>query len=210
MLTGASGFLGAIILRALSAYDIQTLGRGSDPDYKCDLARQVPLFNKAFDTVIHAAGKAHSVPGTDREKQDFYQVNVIGTKNLLEGLENSSALPKSFVFISSVAVYGLETGTNIDEDIPLLAKDPYGDSKIQAEMLVHDWSLRNNVICTILRLPLIAGPNPPGNLGAMIKGIKKGYYFNIAGGKTKKSVVPLRRTLQKLSRLLVKSEVFII
>jgi nucleoside-diphosphate-sugar epimerase len=35
----------------------------------------------------------------------------------------------------------------------------------------------------------LAGQNPPGNLGAMIKGIKKGYYFNIAGGKAKKSMV---------------------
>ena len=35
----------------------------------------------------------------------------------------------------------------------------------------------------ILRLPLIAGKNPPGNLGAMIRSIKKGYYFRIGDGK---------------------------
>ena len=38
-------------------------------------------------------------------------------------------------------------------------------------------------------MPLIVGANPPGNLGAMIRGIKKGYYFNIAGGNAKKSMV---------------------
>jgi len=189
LVTGASGFLGTIISQTLVANDVLTLGRGNNSDYQCDLAKRVPSFNRAFDTVIHAAGKAHSVPGTDEERQDFYQVNVIGTKNLLEGLENGPALPKSFVFISSVAVYGLETGSNVNEETQLLAKDPYGDSKIQAEILIHDWSLRNNVICTILRLLLIAGPNPPRNLGAMIKGIKRGYYFNIAGGKAKKSIV---------------------
>ena len=48
---------------------------------------------------------------------------------------------------------------------------------------------KNNVLLTILRLPLLVGKNPPGNLGSMIKGIQKGYYFNIDGGKAKKSMV---------------------
>jgi nucleoside-diphosphate-sugar epimerase len=38
-------------------------------------------------------------------------------------------------------------------------------------------------------LPLVVGENPPGNLGAMIRGIKIGYYFNIAGGNANKSMV---------------------
>jgi len=45
------------------------------------------------------------------------------------------------------------------------------------------------VLLTILRLPLLVGENPPGNLGSMIKAIEKGYYFNIGGGKSKKSMV---------------------
>jgi hypothetical protein len=36
---------------------------------------------------------------------------------------------------------------------------------------------------------LLVGKNPPGNLGAMLNAIKKGYYFNIGGGKVKKSMV---------------------
>lgn len=41
---------------------------------------------------------------------------------------------------------------------------------------------------TILRPALLAGKNPPGNLGAMIKGISKGKYVSIAGGKARKSI----------------------
>ena len=41
----------------------------------------------------------------------------------------------------------------------------------------------------IFRLPLIAGPNPPGNLGVMIDGIKKNRYFNIDEGRAHKSIV---------------------
>jgi nucleoside-diphosphate-sugar epimerase len=51
------------------------------------------------------------------------------------------------------------------------------------------WCTQYHVICVILRLPLLVGENPPGNLGAMIKAIEKGYYFNIGGGKARKSMV---------------------
>ena len=188
LLTGSNGFLGKTIVEILQKkHQIITLARSSG-DYQLPLDKQVPNFKEKFNLIIHSAGKAHSVPKTAIEKKQFHQVNVIGTQNLLKGLENS-AIPQQFVFISSVAVYGKETGTNITEESPLNAKDAYGMSKIEAEKIIFDWCQKNNVICTILRLPLLVGPNPPGNLGAMIKAIDKGYYFNIAGGKARKSVV---------------------
>lgn len=184
LLTGASGFLGNYINNSfVSIVNVFTLGR-----INCDLTHSIPLLPDV-NIVIHAAGKAHSVPKNSLEKQAFFDVNFKGTQNLLQGLEESQSLLKAFVFISTVAVYGRESGVNISEDAPLLAKDPYGLSKIQAEQLVIEWCKKNNVICTILRLPLLVGANPPGNLGAMIKGIKKGYYFNIAGGRAQKSMV---------------------
>jgi nucleoside-diphosphate-sugar epimerase len=167
---------------------VLTLNR-TNSDYNLDLEKDKIVLKDNFDLIIHNAGKAHSVPKTSLEKQAFFDVNLKGTQNLLHGLEESKSLPKVFIFISTVAVYGKDNGVNITEDAPLLAKDPYGLSKIQAEKLVLDWCKKHNVIWTILRLPLLAGQNPPGNLGAMIKGIKKGYYFNIAGGKSKKSMV---------------------
>lgn len=188
LLTGATGFLGSLIEKNISRNHIVfTLSRTTG-DYKFFLESEIPNFHHMFDLVIHAAGKAHSVPKSVAEKKNFYNVNVIGTVNLLKGLEKIGA-PKQFVFVSSVSVYGQEFGNNIAEDYPLLAKDPYGVSKIQAEDLVLKWCERNNVICTILRLPLLIGENPPGNLGAMIKAIDKGYYFNIGGGKARKSMV---------------------
>jgi hypothetical protein len=40
-----------------------------------------------------------------------------------------------------------------------------------------------------LVLPLLVGENPRGNLGVMMRAIDKGYYFNIGGGKARKSMV---------------------
>lgn len=189
LLTGGTGFLGKIISNSLSTYNVSTLGRHHFNTFSADLTAEVPVIKAHFDLVIHCAGKAHIVPKTVEERQSFYEVNVNGTKNLLSALEKSENLPKYFILISSVAVYGRETGSMINEDSALLAKDPYGQSKIWAEKLVREWCSEHDVICTILRPPLIIGSNPPGNLNAMIKGISKGYYFDIAGGRARKSMV---------------------
>lgn len=189
LITGIKGFFGQILSDVLKEdYTLYGLGR-ENTDYNVDISQEVPNNFIGFDIVVHAAGKAHVVPSTITECEAFFNVNFDGTKNLLKGLERANTLPKSFVFISTIAVYGLESGTEIDEKYPLKANDPYGLSKIKAEQLVKEWCKANNVICSILRLPLLVGPNPSGNLGAMIKGIKKGYYFNISGGKAKKSMV---------------------
>ena len=186
LLSGSTGFFGQIILKYLQNHDVFTINRFAG-EYKVDLSKKVPEFSSCFDLVIHNAGKAHSLPKTETEEISFFQVNTLGTKNLLQGLE--TVIPKQFVFISSVSVYGLEYGVNVEEHALLNAKDSYGLSKKQAEQIVIDWCNKNNVVCTILRLPLIVGKNPPGNLGVMINAIKKGYYFNVGGGKAKKSMV---------------------
>ncbi len=186
LVTGSSGFFGSTIVRVLNSDSISTLNR-KNGNFQYDLGKSIPEFNKDFDIVIHNAGKAHIFPKSETEKLSFFQVNIQGTKNLLQGLE--ARFPKKFVFISSVSVYGLESGMNIDEQTLLNAKDSYGLSKLQAERIVIDWCNKNSVVCTILRLPLLVSKNPPGNLGTMLNGIKKGYYFNIGGGKAKKSMV---------------------
>jgi nucleoside-diphosphate-sugar epimerase len=187
LLTGSNGFVGHNIYNSLAIKnEILTLNT-KNSDYNINLFLDSIELNTSFDLIIHAAGKAHFIPKTNEEVNVFYNVNVQGTKNLLQGL--SFNLPKQFVFISSVSVYGLSVGENIEENWPLLAQDPYGKSKIEAEIVVKKWCDENNVICTILRLPIVVGENPPGNLGAMIRGIEKGYYFNIAGGNARKSMV---------------------
>ncbi|WP_129715297.1 NAD(P)-dependent oxidoreductase [Pedobacter sp. SYP-B3415] len=186
LLTGASGFLGSHIRRQHLNDQVITLGRRSS-DVLIDLSRPFASALPSVELVLHCAGKAHSVPKTQEEKQAFFNVNTFGTANLLAGL--SQNLPKAFVFISTVAVYGVDKGLSIKESAELAASDPYGLSKIEAEKLVRQWCAEKNVTCTILRLPLLAGSNPPGNLGAMIKGIRTGYYFDIAGGTARKSIV---------------------
>ena len=89
-----------------------------------------------METVIHLAGKAHIVPRTNEEIKTFYDVNYQGTVNLCKSLE-LVGIPKSFIFVSTVAVYGCEEGENIDETHPLNGTTPYAKSKIMAEKFLQ-------------------------------------------------------------------------
>ena len=187
LVTGANGFLGQIVVSQLEQPYV-TLSR-SNAIYRTDLAREVPELTEAPEVVLHIAGKAHSVPDTEQEAQAFFDVNLRGTQNLVKGLERLGTLPRAFLFISTVAVYGADKGTNISETHPLKGDTPYALSKIQAEAFLETWGEQQKVQIGILRLPLIAGPNPPGNLGAMIRGIRTGKYLRFGQGATRKSVV---------------------
>ena len=157
LLTGANGFLGTILKNELkNTYEVKTLSR-NDVDYSYDITNTIPKFEQPFEMVIHSAGKAHVVPKTDAEKEEFYKVNTQGTINLLQALEGVKNEIKAFILISTVAVYGLNKGENIDEEAPLNATDPYGHSKILAEKAVIKWGVENKVKIVILILPLIIG-----------------------------------------------------
>ncbi|RDC54251.1 NAD-dependent epimerase/dehydratase family protein [Pedobacter chinensis] len=191
LLTGGNGYLGKHIQQHLSAcnFEISTLGRRTTNTYTVDLSTEVPIIDRAFEIIVHCAGKAHSFPRNQKQKQAFFDVNVTGTKNLLSALEAAPVLPRHFVFMSSVSVYGLNQGLGVSEEQPLQSQYPYGRSKIEAEKLIISWCEQHGVTYLILRLPLLAGNNPPGNLKMMIKGIKKGYYFNISKESIRKSIV---------------------
>ncbi|WP_276858848.1 NAD-dependent epimerase/dehydratase family protein [Bacteroides fluxus] len=197
LFTGASGFLGNNVRPLLERmYDVTTVGLLPQDDYTVNMAREIPELRERYDIVLHAAGKAHSVPRTEEEKRVFFDVNLQGTKNLCAALERKG-IPRAFIFISTVAVYGCDYGENITEEHPLDGVTPYAVSKRLAEEYLQKWCHEHNVILGIVRPSLIAGPNPPGNLGAMVHGIRSGRYLSIAGSRARKSVL----MVQDIARL---------
>jgi nucleoside-diphosphate-sugar epimerase len=190
LLTGGSGFFGKYLKAELAKTgNVTTIGISDSDDVFFDLSSGVPELKKRFEFVVHAAGKAHVIPRNKEEIESFYNINYKGTVNLLRAFDTQGTYPEKFVFISTVAVYGLESGEGIKETAMLKAVDPYGKSKVMAEKALQEWGEKNNVIVTILRLPLLIGRNAPGNLGAMISAIKKGRFAIIGKGNTKRSMV---------------------
>lgn len=189
LFTGGTGFLGKNIMPLLQKeYEVTTCGITSEDMIHANLAESVPELPQKYDIVLHAAGKAHVVPKTEEEKRLFYDINYQGTVNLCKALEQVG-VPKALVFISTVAVYGCEYGEMITEDHPLNGDNPYAKSKIMAEEYLTKWCSEHGVMLGVLRPSLLAGKNAPGNLGAMVNGVRKGFYMNIAGGKVTKSVL---------------------
>ena len=188
LITGGTGFLGNIIYNTLKdTNNVFTLSRNS-VNYKCDLTKEIPEFNLKFDCIIHTAGLAHLIKKKEIQHNQYEKVNLVGTRNLLIGLKENM-LPNKFIYISSVSVYGQNKGILINEEANLIFNDDYSKSKIESEKIITDWCKKNNVICTILRLPLVVGKNPPGNLGNLINSIKKRHFFLIKDHNPQKSMV---------------------
>ena len=189
LFTGGTGFLGKNAMPVLKErYDVTTCGITPDDMIKANFVSDVPELPERYDIVLHACGKAHVVPKTEAEKQTFYDVNLTGTIHLCDALEKVG-VPRALIFTSTVAVYGCEFGNLITEEHPLKGNTPYADSKIKAEEYLANWCKHNNVVLGILRPSLLAGKDALGNLGAMVNGVKRGFYMNIAGGKVIKSIL---------------------
>lgn len=189
LFTGGTGFLGKNVMPLLeNRYEVTTCGITPEDMIKANLAQFAPELPERYDVVLHAAGKAHVVPKTEAEKKLFYDINYTGTIHLCEALEKVG-VPKALVFISTVAVYGRDFGEMITEEHPLEGETPYAKSKRMAEEYLTEWCEKHGVTLGILRPSLLAGKNAPGNLGAMVKGVQKGFYMNIAGGKVIKSIL---------------------
>jgi nucleoside-diphosphate-sugar epimerase len=200
LLTGSSGFLGKYILDEFKV-PIVTLGKHKSSHIVCDLSESIPEI-PLMDMVIHNAGLAHRIPKNPEDERKFYQVNLFGTQNLIKGLSANSYPPKTFVFISTVAVYGLDQGEMISEMTIPNPQTPYAKSKYEAELLLQNWAREKRVNLLIFRLPLVAGgQSTPGNLGAMIRAIRKGYYFRIGQGISRKSMVLAQDIAIQLTRI---------
>lgn len=201
LFTGGTGFLGANTKHLLDQmYEVTTIGITDRDEIKANFAKDVPVLPCRYDIVLHAAGKAHIYPKTPEEVQSFYDINFTGTKNLCKALE-AIGVPRTFIFISTAGVYGIENGNYVTEDTPLLGEQPYQKSKIMAEEFLTGWCAKNGVILGILRPSLMVGHNAPGNLGAMVNGIKTGRYLSISHGKARKSLL-MAEDIAKLVPLL--------
>lgn len=120
-----------------------------------------------YDTVLHLAGIAHS-SRNPKLKDLYYRVNRDLTLALAEKSKKDGV--GQFIFMSSIIVYGegSVSGTKIDKNTIPVPSNFYGDSKLQAEMLIKEIE-DSNFNISIIRPPMIYGKNSKGNYSKLSK-----------------------------------------
>ncbi|MBY0525904.1 MAG: NAD-dependent epimerase/dehydratase family protein [Gemmataceae bacterium] len=166
LVTGGGGFLGqAIVQRLLARGDsVRSFARGAYPDLTAqgvevcqgDLADAVAVTDavRGCDLVFHVAAKA-GIWGPYRE---FYQANVVGTRNVCAACRNAAVHRLVYTSSPSVVFTGRDM-EGVDESVPYAHhfKAPYPRTKALAEQLVLQAN-GPNLATVALRPHLIWGP----------------------------------------------------
>lgn len=193
VVTGGTGFIGSrLALKCLEkGYSVKVLGqentaaesenrrlieeKGAEVVLASVTDRDSVLeLVKGIDVVFHLAAAQHEMNIPD---QRFWDVNVTGTKNMLEA--SVSAGVKRFVHGSTIGVYGSLEGT-IDEESPCKPDNIYGVTKLEGENLVL--SFRRKLPVVVIRIPETYGSGDR-RLLKLFKAIDKGVFFMIGDGK---------------------------
>lgn len=183
--TGASGFLGADLVRELAegGYRVLACTRSAPPkalmhelrpfgdqiswrDLDVTQPDQWAALGQDVDTVIHGAA---ATPTDESDTRGVVNVNLLGTLNGMEYALNAGV--RRFISMSSASVYrGLPfEDTPLHEDTPVRPVHSYGIAKVAVETFVTLYRELKNLDCCAVRLTSIYGPweRPTGSRAGM-------------------------------------------
>lgn len=200
LVTGASGFIGRHLVESLSRGGIfvRALVREKSraPDWEDGVevvegdvrdAMAMRDVAKGMDAVFHLAGKAHAIVESGEDEPQYRAVIVEGTRNLLESV--SSWRCRTFIYFSSVKVFGEESSDCRDESRQPMPQAAYGRAKLEAENLVLRRGMEDGFKAVCLRLPLVYGPGNKGNLLRMLRAIDRGIFPPVSGPSNRRSMI---------------------
>jgi nucleoside-diphosphate-sugar epimerase len=191
LITGASGFVGPYLVRALRArgHAVRVLALPSEDTskleqqgvavYRGDVRHPESLAEpmRGVDTVFHLAG----IHGLWRPVEEYYAVNVTGTENVCRAVLAAKA--RRLVHVSTWAVYGMGLGRPLEESMPLRpSSDVYAVTKAKADELVQRQIRENNLPAVIVRPGIMFGPGDRVNFARMADRLTAGKGIIIGRG----------------------------
>ncbi len=205
---GGSGFVGSFLIQELKDFKVSNLDKNSSPFFNSitingDIRNfdEIKIPKGTKSVVLLAAEHRDDVSPTSL----YYDVNVQGTRNVLEKMDNLGI--KKLIFTSSVAIYGLDKN-NPDESHVHDPFNHYGKSKWQAEEVIKEWYDNNskNKSVSIIRPTVIFGERNRGNVFNLLKQISSGKFLMIGKGQNKKSMAYVGNLVAFVKNRLEKEE----
>lgn len=203
LITGANGFLGAWLAKALVARgdDVRALVRPSSDASSLDETGATVVRGDVTDppslapalegvhTVFHLAGIRRAAT-----RDEFMHVNAEGTRLTCEAMVKAGS--KRMVLVGSLAATGPSLGgVPRVEDDSFNPQEWYGESKMEAERIAFSYGDRLEVTCC--RPSRIVGPGDHENL-TFFKLVKKGLILRIGGAERKLSFVDVEDVVDQL------------
>ena len=204
LVTGGAGFLGINLIRYLLNQSVETTSLDIAPfDYQ-DVVTRVRVVtgdirnradvDKALegaDAVVHCAA---ALPLYSPD--DIYTTDVVGTRTVLEAALDHGI--SRVVHISSTAVYGIPDHHPLLEDDKLDGVGPYGQAKIQAEMVALDLRAKG-LVTSIIRPKSFIGPERLGVFSLLYDWALDGRGFPILGnGKNRYQLLDVEDLCQAI------------
>ena len=194
LLTGYTGFIGSYLYKFLKNENFQVDGVSLRDTALND------LFKEKYDIVIHTSGLAHqtkSIPYSE-----FERVNCTQTAELTYYAKAAGV--SHFIYFSSVKVYGSSAyGNESTEFSEIKPDDSYGISKAEAEKILLKLQDRTFNV-TILRIPLVFGPNPKGNIKLLLALTDKFKFIPLNGIKNRRSILSVNNLSEIIKQIIEK------
>ncbi|MDA1082812.1 MAG: NAD-dependent epimerase/dehydratase family protein [Gemmatimonadetes bacterium] len=204
LVTGASGFVGravvaqilrdgretprAAVRRDAAAPSGAEIARVGDLDANTDWSSSL----RGARMVVHCAARVHVMRESAADPlKEFRRVNVAGSAALAK--QAAAAGVERFVFLSSIKVNGEETAQGAPftaDDLPA-PLDPYGVSKLEAELALRDVAATTPMTVAIIRPVLVHGPGVKGNFLTMMKLLAMGIPLPFGAVDNRRSLVAL-------------------
>ncbi|MDH4164143.1 MAG: SDR family oxidoreductase [Nitrospirota bacterium] len=205
LVTGATGFIGkALLVRAAADTGLQVRGAfrqlsssfpsGIETVVVGDLSRDTDWKTavKGVDAVVHTAARVHIMhDSTSDPISEFRRINVEGTLNLARQASLSGV--RRFIYLSSIKVNGERTTQDrpyAADDIPAPV-DPYGITKLEAELGLRELGQKTGMEVVIIRPPLVYGPEVKANFYRLLRIVQKGYPLPLSRVNNQRSLIYL-------------------
>ena len=205
LVTGAAGYIGGAITRALAVSGVLVTGgvrretalpNGVLPLITGDLTTAAVNLT-GFTAVIHAAGLGHrrGVP-----EAVWRSANVDAAINLARQAREAGV--RKFILISTAHIHGRVHDGTVTDSTPPNPMDHYAVSKLQAEEAV---AAAFGPGLAIIRPAAVIGPHCPGNLQLLMKLLKRSAPLPFASIVNQRSFIDVQ-DLARLALLIVQSE----